>query len=362
MDFYSAVIFIEVFAAVVVGVLIIKNPMLEKNIKVGFALEFATLVIVCVSEWLNIVLNGAPEYMRFVHYFVKYMEFAMVPAVPAVACMALARKAKKPMFIALVVHWIVLAMGGIFKFIYYMDETNTYQRGSLYYIFVAFYGLFAACLVAVIIKTGKKLQNNSVATVILGGVFLVSGIILQLIDSTMRVSWLCVEYAVIMSYIYINDLLLQTDRLTGLLNRWCYEKRLGMINYPSGVIIFDVDNFKSINDTFGHPVGDEALKTVARLIRTYFGKDAKCYRIGGDEFVALLRKSSKYAVSQSEERLNALLDRFLSEVQAEREKDPRFTGVSVGYSFINDDFGVEWAVDAADHKMYECKKSKKIHD
>lgn len=79
------------------------------------------------------------------------------------------------------------------------------------------------------------------------------------------------------------------DALTGLLNRAEYEVRIDSFfhnNYnPSGIfIILDIDNFKSINDTYGHVIGDKVLYTVGEMIRHIFPETDIIGRIGGDEF------------------------------------------------------------------------------
>lgn len=77
---------------------------------------------------------------------------------------------------------------------------------------------------------------------------------------------------------------LATDALTGIGSRRAYQERLSQPGSKSFIVI-DVDNFKRINDTYGHEAGDAILKAIARLIRT---ETDFCYRPGGDEFVAVL--------------------------------------------------------------------------
>lgn len=83
------------------------------------------------------------------------------------------------------------------------------------------------------------------------------------------------------------------DPLTGLYNRWSIEA-LPEIVKPRGpqqdaaLVLLDIDRFKSINDTYGHAAGDEAIRRCADLIRTTFGDDNFIARIGGEEFIVLL--------------------------------------------------------------------------
>ena len=87
-----------------------------------------------------------------------------------------------------------------------------------------------------------------------------------------------------------------TDNLTGLYNRQGFRELIKNELYlaqkrglPLGVLMMDIDNFKSVNDRFGHLVGDQVLKGFADLFRSSLrGRDIAC-RLGGDEFTAIVR-------------------------------------------------------------------------
>ena len=79
------------------------------------------------------------------------------------------------------------------------------------------------------------------------------------------------------------------DELTGLYNRAGYDLLLTGIELESTMmLVLDVDNFKEVNDAFGHEMGDHALKRVADTVRRYFRSEDYVCRIGGDEFVVLM--------------------------------------------------------------------------
>jgi diguanylate cyclase (GGDEF)-like protein len=90
------------------------------------------------------------------------------------------------------------------------------------------------------------------------------------------------------------------DFLTGLINRRYFEKRMSeeisrMKRYgkESCILILDIDNFKNINDKYGHPVGDEVLKGFAVLLKTQLRETDVIARIGGEEFAILLINTDK---------------------------------------------------------------------
>ncbi len=88
-----------------------------------------------------------------------------------------------------------------------------------------------------------------------------------------------------------------TDGLTGLLNRRSFDERfVELVSFsarhrePLSLLMLDIDRFKSINDEFGHPVGDVALRLVADRIRRVLRLGDLAFRYGGEEFAILLRK------------------------------------------------------------------------
>ena len=88
------------------------------------------------------------------------------------------------------------------------------------------------------------------------------------------------------------------DELTGVYNRAGYDLLLSSVDLKDTyMLLFDVDDFKTINDTRGHGAGDEAIKKVARVLKENFRTDDYVCRIGGDEFVVLMIHASKKASS-----------------------------------------------------------------
>lgn len=110
----------------------------------------------------------------------------------------------------------------------------------------------------------------------------------------------------------------QTDPLTSLLNKSATEENIKqcLIKEYSGqkhaLLLVDIDNFKNINDSFGHLVGDEILRRIAHIISSEFREDDIVGRIGGDEFLILLRNVPNMSIIESKARL--LLNAFSKEM------------------------------------------------
>jgi diguanylate cyclase (GGDEF)-like protein len=106
------------------------------------------------------------------------------------------------------------------------------------------------------------------------------------------------------------------DGLTGLLNHYQFHvilerevKRSKRTRRPMGLLFFDLDNFKTINDTRGHQAGDEVLRTVSRILKSRLrqGMDYPC-RYGGDEFVVVVTEVESTQLEHLAQRLSFVLD------------------------------------------------------
>lgn len=147
-----------------------------------------------------------------------------------------------------------------------------------------------------------------------------------------------------------------TDALTGLLNRRYIEARLAeevkrsnRHGFPMSFMMIDVDHFKSYNDTFGHPAGDEALKLVGQVIReTLRGADVAA-RFGGEEFSILLPQTGP-------EEAWAIGERVRHNI-AETVFPHRAVTASIGIASCSADLcSVVHIVAAADKALYEAKR------
>ncbi|MDD6812077.1 MAG: sensor domain-containing diguanylate cyclase [Lachnospiraceae bacterium] len=144
---------------------------------------------------------------------------------------------------------------------------------------------------------------------------------------------------------------LYTDALTGAYNRNYFEEEVGKLQNVGAVVMIDLDNFKQVNDTYGHSAGDEALKLLVNTIRTVIREGDMIIRYGGDEFVLLFEKITKESL---EERLEQIRKK-VNEVRSEEYPEMRIS-ISVGAvlgSECDDD-----SMKVADRMLYEAKQKK----
>lgn len=146
-----------------------------------------------------------------------------------------------------------------------------------------------------------------------------------------------------------------TDKLTGLYNKHYFTEtfknevaRAAKFKRPTSLIIFDVDNFKSYNDTYGHPEGDKLLALLGKVLRDAVGTiDTSC-RYGGEEFVVILPETKPEHAMAVSERVRAAVDAT--------EFPNRKTTISVGcVTCMNSSASPDFMLKEADRALYKSK-------
>ncbi|WP_236823188.1 GGDEF domain-containing protein [Bhargavaea massiliensis] len=168
--------------------------------------------------------------------------------------------------------------------------------------------------------------------------------------------FLAVAYAV--GYHYDRaDYLSRRDPLTGAYNRRSlidHVRKLRLSGHPGyAVVLFDLDDFKEINDTYGHEAGDAVLRDFAETLTDFIGSRGIIARWGGDEFLAIFKDADEdfkiYGAEEIAARMNSL-----------GYAGGRSIGVSFGIAVAPaDGEDLESLVDAADHALYVNKTGRK---
>jgi len=155
----------------------------------------------------------------------------------------------------------------------------------------------------------------------------------------------------------LNNRLIK-DQLTGIHNREFFQQNITLIVADTnlsrhlGVVIIDIDNFKKVNDTYGHNVGDSVLIEVTNRINSSIRNDDYLIRWGGDEFILLMKITNLKA-----------LGNVINNIRQIIEKD-RFTGVgritcSFGATIYLQNEDVNITIQRADEVLYKAKDSGK---
>lgn len=145
----------------------------------------------------------------------------------------------------------------------------------------------------------------------------------------------------------------EQDGLTGILNRYMFQEVKKLLNgstIPMALILIDVDKFKDINDTYGHAKGDQVLIRVAQTLKDSFRGSDYVFRIGGDEFAAILPEVTReqmYTIRNKLLRLNEIL--------MKPDGDTAGVSLSIGMAFSEQGY-YEELYEQADLALYWVKE------
>jgi diguanylate cyclase (GGDEF)-like protein len=154
-----------------------------------------------------------------------------------------------------------------------------------------------------------------------------------------------------------------TDVLTGLYNRRYFDeafdsewKRSGRNNSMLSVILFDIDHFKNINDTFGHQAGDEYLKKTAAILNAVFKRDYDIVaRYGGEEFIVLLPGINAEHARQLAEQARQKIESLILHYQGKKFAATISAGIMCSVADFN--ARPDFIVSCADKALYKAKQA-----
>ncbi|RGF16237.1 GGDEF domain-containing protein [Blautia sp. AM16-16B] len=358
MDGYFYVLTtIDLFVLCFMCILTHLSESLSEKQKRGFFLAYLMIAGISVLEVITVVVDGLPSGYRWLNIVSNYLGFGLSPAVSVCLVYVLDRKTalRRKIRIAVcceIAYLMFLLVSIPYGMVFSVSADNMYSRGPHFYIYVIMY--FGAILYLSIstIITAREFQNRSRMLIYPLILFVMVETIIQVALPELHVTWLCVTLLSVLYFIYCNEMWNQLDALTGLLNQNSYLKQTQKIKYNSGVlVVFDVDDFKQVNDCHGHVKGDLCLAGIAECIKKAYADFGYCYRIGGDEFCVLLKNRAKEEECRQE---------FLRRWVEKRRKFIFLPTVSYGSApFSGEDIAV--VKDRADRDMYQYKKGRKKH-
>lgn len=351
-NYYTAIIFLNIFAMLIIQLCISNSNTLTEGRKKQFYKLFNAIIIASFCEWLGNYLQGSGSMTRTIHIVVKTLELSIAPSIGFFTAWLIEKQKKKYVYIYLGVHAVLEVCSAFTGFIYYVDENSVYTHGPFYWIYILAYMLSVVYTIWIVLRNLKRYQYNGGKYFGLVILFMATGIVIQTVDSSLKVDYMALGIAAIMIYVFTLEMIYQTDELTELVNRRGFENYASHLQEKCVLLFIDVDDFKSVNDTYGHAYGDTVLKTIGRTIRKQYAEYGKCFRYGGDEFCVVITKSLG--------DIDAFNRATVRELDKLREKDPKLPTISIGYAYY--DHNYENAMDSiaeADRMMYQHKKIKK---
>ncbi|MCK8060758.1 MULTISPECIES: GGDEF domain-containing protein [unclassified Fusibacter] len=240
-------------------------------------------------------------------------------------------------------------------FVFTVDEFNVYSRGFGMYLNV---GIQYAVLLTYVSGTVKYLRSVSgriIRMFLMFTFFPMLGSLIQVLYYGVPGIW--PMYGLLMLFIFIFMIRedMRNDSLTLLYSRGQFDERLHSKlrhDKPFTIALIDLDEFKAVNDSFGHNEGDELLRTFARLLEDSVRKVDMVSRVGGDEFTLIIESESSAVGVQ-------VLERIANNVKEFNETSTKSYKLeySLGFQFVErpKDENLLELIGVIDERMYEQK-------
>lgn len=250
-------------------------------------------------------------------------------------------------------------LSAYYPWLFFIDDSNVYHRGPLYPVFLM---ITAGCLLMgfVVLVRHRSTQLRGDFT-LLGALYLfpLLGGALQAFFPGVLLMWSLTAGTLTIMYMYLQERMIQIDSLTGAWTRLSFGQHLNRIagkcqKEPIGILFLDLDEFKVINDRYGHLEGDAALRTFSGIVRSQLRKSDVFARLGGDEFVIVAPVGGQEDLKAIKRKIETALERH-----NQTSQKPYRLECSIGSKMFDHSFRVQTALADVDRLMYEQKQAKK---
>lgn len=234
-----------------------------------------------------------------------------------------------------------------------ISAENRYARGPVNSIVSTVLFLYYGESIVTAAKSRRDRLSAAVFPVYCFVVPCMIGTLLQWRFYGLAVGWLSVAMAFVFVNLQMQNYNSYLDEMTGLFNRkylvHCL-KRIRRAKMRVCGIMLDANDFKRINDEYGHPAGDRAIRQIGRVISNALPEDAAAMRISGDEYVVLIADGTRETLEETQRRIEENIRRF-----NETTGEPYRLSLSMGGAEY-DGKSAEGFLSAMDKAMYAAKR------
>lgn len=365
METYTIITIVDVINLLLLIYLIRQNTLHSSRNSKAFSVAILLVIVVSVIEliiyWLESywIKTGYWDGYRILDIVLNIVGFSVTPIIPVALMFLVKKDIKKYLkyFSALIIFNLILFITTpITGWMFTVTKSGEYIRGPFYFLFTLIYVCQGVILIWANLKSMRRYDFSERCYLLIVFIVVLIGSLFQIKFEYIHSTWPCLTVALIMYYLFFRELEFKYDILTGVLNRRTYEIDLQRMKKSKdlSIIIFDVDDFKNINDKYGHRAGDLCLRDVAQIIKTNFSDIGKTYRFGGDEFLVFVE-------GFTEKQIKKIIENIINDLKKRRQEDIYIPMVSFGIGFYNNLSGhnIISAINDADENMYIYKQQRK---
>lgn len=243
-----------------------------------------------------------------------------------------------------------------------LDGSNVFHNGDFIFFLYAVIYLYMLAAAYQLVRQRKALLTGELLPMLLYALPPFLGSLVQAYSFRVLLVWPLTTLSLLIIYVFVQAKTMHTDHLTNLYNRREFDRRLLELKGKKNTdgllagIVMDIDNFKQINDRYGHKAGDSALRAFCSVIRDSFRQDDFIARTGGDEFAVILELKTATQLDRILRRMQANINVFNRSGEL-----PFPLSVSTGSGLYDPSTLSSPAVffEMLDARMYENKKKKK---
>ena len=253
--------------------------------------------------------------------------------------------------------WLLLPVNEAYGIVFYLTAANEYVRGpfNAVYLFLNYSLLLAASPGA--IRHWRHISGRLIQVLMFFVLLPIIGAAIQQYYYGVTLTYPLLNLAALLAFLYLEKDAMLKDALTGLNTRSQLESRLTYKlkrEVPFSLIMIDLNDFKRINDDFGHDVGDHVLSTVASILETHVKREDMVCRYGGDEFTVLVESPAPEVGPAMVKRLEEALETY-----NEKEISPFRITMSLGVIHVEENTNINSLLRRVDRAMYTDKARRK---
>ena len=277
----------------------------------------------CFIEPLSFVCEGLPgNGIHYCLFFLNTILFSLDviigPCYAAILTSHINKKLSRiqiyVILTLIVIEMIMLVINFFNPIIFEITQNNIYERKSLFWVYIVIeaglmaYGLFVFLLA----KLRGRILRFFPAWQFLVPILL--GTLIQGFTYGVSVIWPSIGIAVCSIVLCLQNENIFIDKLTGVYNRYFLDEIKKDFKSKSkgtiGSMMLDMNGFKSINDLYSHEEGDNALKSVAKILKDVISSNGSIIRFAGDEFVIIIKTSSEDELLSYKNKILESFERF----------------------------------------------------
>ncbi|MGH0053055.1 MAG: GGDEF domain-containing protein [Sphaerochaetaceae bacterium] len=320
--------------------------------------SYITLVLLSLEVVSHSLVNHTSALAMVMHLLANAIYFILMPFVVLLILWYLGysdfeTKTKRLLVSPLVLNALIAILSIQNGWYFTISTTNEYIRGPYFYVTTCLIFFYYIQIPLQLYKMRKETISPSKVLMIMVYFLPIIATILQFFHLNISYITSSTAASLLLYYLIVQEAKFDYDLPTKARNRIAFEREIVAQHAKSqeiGLFLFDMNNLKRVNDTWGHQEGDYLLVILAQLLSQTFAPEGKVFRIGGDEFCVLLPVPRK-------QKIDAQMEHFERRVQESNERLAHQLDVAWGYAETSKQKGItsEDAFILADEAMYRHK-------